>query len=141
MSSQFGLISKDELLEVFSRLPYDVLNHLSYRNNHSNNSQTHIICIGKWSRSFDISYGHSRSDFVANLHGLIENGIARILISLIPDFVKSINDAETWFVMSDYWEERDDDRAIACRDVAEGLYQSTHILNYLEKRTEYEHGG
>ena len=36
-------------------------------------------------------------------------------MGLIPEFVETIHDKDTWLLMGDYWEERDIDNYIACR--------------------------
>ena len=122
------LISPDKIEEVFSRLPDGVFKHFAKVYDGLNSSRT--ICVGEWSRSFDISQRdiqdkHSRSELGTSYYSFIfkfiDNKVAEILLSLIPDFVESIDDAETWLVMSDYWEELGSDKAIACRAVAENL--------------------
>ena len=128
------LISPNKIEEVFGRLPDGVLRHLTHAYNYSDDTQTREVYVGEWSRSFvvsqrDIQHEFDRTEVGTNYYIFVVSRIAdeidRILLSLIPDFVESIDDSETWLVMSDYWEERDDDRAIACRTVAENL-QSIH---------------
>ena len=114
-----------DIVEVFSRLPDGIVKRFVYVNDNPDDSNyrvplTNTICIGEWSRSFKILYKHSESELSVD-DRLIENKIMGIIMSLIPDFVESINDAETWMIMGDYWEEQGDDRAIACRTVAENL--------------------
>ena len=110
------MITRDDTLSVLTRTK-DVVIHAT-RNCEETNSLIHMIYIGGWSQCFSVPhFGISRIDFE----------VERIVRSLIPDFVESIDDAETWLIIGDYWEERGDDKAIACRKIAESLISETGV--------------